>query len=271
MTTPTTNFSWGKPIVSGDSGTWGTELNTVFDSQDSVLGALLSATHNLITVGGAAHSAAAWTTTGLRAVFKSATYTDTSSSGTVTAVYIDAHKAPTLAASSATTFTNAYSVYAETPVAGTNVTLTNAWALGADSAKINGAATVTGLLTASGGVNLGNTTLSNYQEGTWTPADASGASLTFSSVTAKYTRVGRMIHFMLELTYPTTSDTSQAQINGLPVAAVGRHAVSVQVGANDVYAYINGSTILFTQGSTSFENINLTGSQIRVAGSYSVS
>src|SRR5581483_2688360 len=37
MTTPTTNFSWGKPIVSGDNNAWGTELNTIFDSIDSTL------------------------------------------------------------------------------------------------------------------------------------------------------------------------------------------------------------------------------------------
>lgn len=126
-----------------------------------MLGALLSATHNLITVGGAAHSAAAWTTTGLRATFKGATYTDTSSSGTVTAVYVDAHKAPTLAASSATTYTNAYSVYAEAPVAGTNVTLTNAWALGADSLKVNGVATITGHVTLEGVTSTGATGTGN--------------------------------------------------------------------------------------------------------------
>ena len=35
MTTPTTNFSWQKPVVNADAGTWGTELNAIFDAQDA--------------------------------------------------------------------------------------------------------------------------------------------------------------------------------------------------------------------------------------------
>ena len=34
MTTPTANYGWGKPIVGGDLGTWGTELNIVIDAID---------------------------------------------------------------------------------------------------------------------------------------------------------------------------------------------------------------------------------------------
>ena len=58
-----------------------------------------------------------------------------------------------------------------------------------------------------------------YEEGTWTPADASGAGLTFTSVTAKYTRIGRQVTATVVLTFPTTSSTAQPQISGLPFAA----------------------------------------------------
>jgi hypothetical protein len=78
-------------------------------------------------------SAAAWTTNGIRYVNVAATLTDTSSSGTVATVYNDVWGGNTNAASSATTYTNAFGSYFKAPIAGTNVTFTNKYALGADS------------------------------------------------------------------------------------------------------------------------------------------
>lgn len=81
-------------------------------------------------------SAAAWTTSGIRLVGVSGTLTDTTSSGTVATAYTNKLGGNTIAASSATTFTNYISSYFSDPVAGTNVTMTNKYALGADSAKL---------------------------------------------------------------------------------------------------------------------------------------
>lgn len=78
-------------------------------------------------------SASAWTTSGIRFADAAATYTDTSSSGTVAAAYSNVFPGDTIAASSATTYTNYYGVYAVAPVAGANVTFTNSYAFGADS------------------------------------------------------------------------------------------------------------------------------------------
>lgn len=65
-----------------------------------------------------------------------ATFTDTTSAGAVTAVYLSAFKAPTLAFSNAATVGNTYNAYFEDPIAGTNATLTNKWAIGAESLKV---------------------------------------------------------------------------------------------------------------------------------------
>src|SRR5579864_1302906 len=109
--TTTANFGWTQPEIGASADTWGTKLNANLGAQDTTLGALLSATGNRITPGGAPVSLAAWTTGGIRAKFAGATYTDTTSSGAVANVYVDAFKAATIAASGVTAYTNAYGVY----------------------------------------------------------------------------------------------------------------------------------------------------------------
>lgn len=101
-----------------------------------------------------ATNGAAWTTNGKGLQVRSQIWTDTTSSGTIAAEYINAFLAPTLAFSSATTVTNAYNTYIVAPVAGTNATLTNGWALGTDSLKVGTSGTFTvstaGVLTTTG-------------------------------------------------------------------------------------------------------------------------
>lgn len=58
-----------------------------------------------------------------------------------------------------------------------------------------------------------------YTEGTWTPADNSGASLTFSTAVGHYTKIGRMVYASYAITFPTTSSSASVKIGGLPVTA----------------------------------------------------
>lgn len=108
-------------------------------------------------------SAAAWTTAGIRYANVAATLTDTTSSGTVANAYTDLWGGNTIAASSATVFTNYYTATFKNPTAGTNVTMTNKAAILADSINIGGAAqstfalNVTGTSLFSSTVNIGNT------------------------------------------------------------------------------------------------------------------
>jgi hypothetical protein len=119
-----------------------------------------------VTVAGAPfvlsgnQSVPAWTTNGVRIKGITGTLTDTTSSGTVAAAVTDTLGGNTIAASSAVTYTNYISLYVKAPIAGTNVTFTNSWALGGDSLRIgtsnpftvsaSGAVTVTGSFTATG-------------------------------------------------------------------------------------------------------------------------
>ena len=59
-------------------------------------------------------------------------------------------------------------------------------------------------------------TLDDYEEGTWTPTDASAAGLTLTTQYAKYTKIGNMVYFCAEITYPSNSDGNRVSVGGLP-------------------------------------------------------
>jgi hypothetical protein len=58
--------------------------------------------------------------------------------------------------------------------------------------------------------------LDDYEEGTWTPTDASGGGLTFAAASGRYTKVGRLITLAGGITFPTTADGNGVKIGGLP-------------------------------------------------------
>lgn len=60
-------------------------------------------------------------------------------------------------------------------------------------------------------------TLDDYEEGTWTPTDGSGAGLSLTTTNARYVKVGKLVTVMAgTITYPATASGSQAVIGGLP-------------------------------------------------------
>ena len=99
--------------------------------------------------------------------------------------------------------------------------------------------------------------LTNVAPTTWTPADASGASLVFTGVSANYTRIGNMVFAYFSLSYPSTASGSNVAINGLPVntAAPG-------------YGQ-NGCIVTFANSATGVAHANIAagGSTISLFGS----
>ena len=60
-------------------------------------------------------------------------------------------------------------------------------------------------------------TLDDYEEGTWTPVDGSGAGLTLTTnTTSTYTKCGNMVIAFASVNYPSTANGQQAAIGGLP-------------------------------------------------------
>ena len=136
--------------------------------------------------------------------------------------------------------------------------------------------------TLSGGVYLGGTgsanKLDDYEEGTWTALDNSGAGMTLNDNTPSYTKIGRLVYIFAYITFPSTSSNSAVSISGLPFGihgdtyypqftvrctsnAVSAQNLTMQGGASSTHM------ILFT-GAGVVGNSNLSGESILISGVY---
>lgn len=114
-------------------------------------------------------------------------------------------------------------------------------------------------------INFGDETLNKYDEGSWTPVDASGAGLSFSSVSANYTRIGRMVYAYCHLNYPVTANASAAMIGGFPFAAANadyarQGQIAYTTSATAVRCIMNANTstaAFFNSGGSANTNAQL--------------
>jgi hypothetical protein len=117
-------------------------------------------------------------------------------------------------------------------------------------------------------------TLDDYEEGTWTPTDSSGAGLTFTVDHATYTKVGRAVSIQANITYPSTASAATAQFAGFPFAAANSIQMSVIYSdafiANFTYLSGNTSTVFPLTPGVNVTNATLSGKLIAFAGTYFV-
>lgn len=138
-------FAWSTATNAAETGTYalkiisaGTLANSMsFDGRDATFRGSIRMSGN--------QTIAAWTGSGAGYIANAATKTDSSSSGTVATVYMHFLGIPTIAASSTTTYTDAYTLFVSNIANGTNVTMTNKWAAG-----FNGAVNIIGNETVGG-------------------------------------------------------------------------------------------------------------------------
>ncbi|MBI3305235.1 hypothetical protein HYZ80_02865, partial [Candidatus Parcubacteria bacterium] len=145
-------------------------------------------------------SASSWTTNGIQDQHAAATYTNTSTaaSGTAASAVFSSYGQPTLAATNTSvTTTDAATVYiANAPTAGTNQTLTNAWALWVDAGNVrfDGTANNLGTITTGtwngtiitgtyGGTGVNNGSNTITLGGTLTTSGSSALTLTTTATT----------------------------------------------------------------------------------------
>lgn len=121
--------------------------------------------------------------------------------------------------------------------------------------------------------------LSDYEEGTWTPTDASGAGLTFTNDGAYYVKVGSLVVATFAVIYPATVSTAGASIGGLPFQSQNTGAATYSVipsfttyatpflGVVGVAAF----SMFFTlYGGASVTNANFSGQYVRCTAVYRV-
>jgi hypothetical protein len=119
---------------------------------------------------------------------------------------------------------------------------------------------------------LANSTLNDYETGTFTPTDQSGAGLSFTVDFATYTKVGRMVTVEFHITYPSTSSGSSAKIS-IPFQNTSPNTPSNTLSTNtNAQKGITYDTFIYMfalNSTSSATNAQLSGTSIYVQGTYS--
>jgi len=116
--------------------------------------------------------------------------------------------------------------------------------------------------------------LNDYEEGTWTPTDQSGAGLTFTVDYATYTKVGRAVSIQGSITYPSTASGLTALFGGFPFTAANSIQMSVIYSDASVasFTYLSGNTsnVFPLIPGANVTNATLSGKIVIFAGTYFV-
>jgi hypothetical protein len=120
--------------------------------------------------------------------------------------------------------------------------------------------------------NTDPNTLDDYEEGTWTPAQA-GVILTVAFAT--YTKIGRLVQYTFDLTWPVTADSTGVNITGW-VHTAQVNSGSLSVGFSTYTNIVTGTSgpaglPFYNAGgvpSTQVINSDLSGKRIVGSGTY---
>ena len=94
--------------------------------------------------------------------------------------------------------------------------------------------------------------LADYEEGTWTPTDSSGAALAFVLTKCRYTKIGRAVTIQGQIQYPITASVAPAGFQSFPFLSADMIPLFI--------AFDGSSTVADSlYGLTTFVNFYLTG------------
>jgi len=118
--------------------------------------------------------------------------------------------------------------------------------------------------------NLSDSSLGTYKEATWTPADASGASLSFTLSSCRYVIVGKLVTCTGRITWPVTASGVGASFT-LPYSASFASFAVVSTYGSPIYGYANGTTAqLLTNGEAVITNASMSAKEINVSITYTL-
>jgi hypothetical protein len=121
------------------------------------------------------------------------------------------------------------------------------------------------------GVGTAAEILDDYEEGTFTPT---AGFVILTSATGKYTKIGRAVHFVMEVTLPVTISTAGARFGGLPFTASADNyacAVWTNKGAAvycDVSASGTQAGLYYVTTGGIYDYVDFSGDSVRIAGTY---
>lgn len=124
-------------------------------------------------------------------------------------------------------------------------------------------------------------TLDDYEEGLWTPTDASGGGLTFTSAFGDYIKVGQIVNFSGVVVFPITVDANAIVLGGLPFtsssvlsgASYGAYFTQVDTSRNDFLIVNRNATTIgcYAPNGTQPINSQYSAKTVRFAGWYRAS
>jgi len=127
-----------------------------------------------------------------------------------------------------------------------------------------------------------NSTLNDYEIGNYTPADVSGAGLTFTVSVGSYTKIGRFVSVFIYVQFPSTANGNNINISlpFTPYRANGSSdqgyggSISYTTSSLPISVYILNSTAafqLYASGGTNKTNAQLSTAQVEITMQYQTS
>ena len=129
-----------------------------------------------------------------------------------------------------------------------------------------------GIALGVGTANTSSNVLDDYEEGTWTPANA---QVSLSVQSGIYVKVGELVFVQAYYNMPSTSDTTGHAVTGLPftVKTEGFSFCATRVGgeSSQIVVQLNGSATtgdFYKSDDTAPTNANLSGDYVLFSGCY---
>jgi len=114
--------------------------------------------------------------------------------------------------------------------------------------------------------------LNDYEEGTWTPADNSGVGLVFTVAYATYTKIGRQVSYVANITYPVNASAIAASITGFPFSATnaifGNVNYTTEPAASLMYFAGGANSLFLLVPGVNTTNAQMSGEALLFSGTY---